>query len=538
MYKALIIDDEKPVRQVIKALGMWREMNIEYVYEAVEGESALKIMRKNNPEIVFLDMNMPNMNGVDFLKAAGKEFPGSKYIVISGYDDFKYTKQAINSKVLDYLLKPVGETELNNVLSRAVNELNEERQHKIENIRATIAQNISIPLAKERIFTLILENEDEVPLIEDTKRILDISDSYSCYGVIILNIINFDQVCSSAFKGDAYSTFFALTNVINELSSDWCSGFSFKNSKANSEIILVAMAPAEDEKEFESSISDRINKIIEKLEELFGTFCIASIGKLYSEFDLLNKSYKSAVEILNSVNILDCNDKVFTKRNTDVKSKRISLMDKEEILIYAFESGSIEYARNIINQYFDNIREQGYLSSDDLYKTAMEFILIIENIIEQLDISEARNNIRILGSARSLMSFTRLEDLKEFISEVIEKVFNYVQSNMKASEKANLYEIRDYIHKNYNKEIKLSTFSNKYYISKEYLSKQFKAEFGYGIYEYVLKVRMEKAKEMVSNTELKIQEISERLGYKDNNYFRRAFKNYFGVYPSECRNKE
>ena len=125
----------------------------------------------------------------------------------------------------------------------------------------------------------------------------------------------------------------------------------------------------------------------------------------------------------------------------------------------------------------------------------------------------------------------------EFVFKVLEKMFNCIQLNLKANEKANLYEIKDYIQKNYNKEIKLSMFSNKYYLSKEYLSKRFKAEFGYGIYEYVLKVRMEKAKELLSNPNIKIQTISEHLGYSNNNYFSRAFKNYFGISPSEYRER-
>jgi two-component system response regulator YesN len=168
----------------------------------------------------------------------------------------------------------------------------------------------------------------------------------------------------------------------------------------------------------------------------------------------------------------------------------------------------------------------------------MEFILIIENITEQLGISEANIHTRILGNARTVKAFASLEELAELVINVIEQLFSCIKLNLKASEKANLYEIRDYIHKNYNEEIKLNFFSGKYYVSKEYLSKQFKAEFGYGIYEYVLKVRMKKAAEMLMNSDIKILQISDNLGYKDKNYFSKAFKNYFGVYPSEYRNKE
>ncbi len=247
MYKVLIVDDEKPVRTVIQALGKWERLKVDTVYEAPEGESALGIMRQNKPDIVFVDMKMPNMNGMDFLHIASEEFPDSKYIVVSGYDDFEYARQAIRAGVLDYLLKPVIEAELDEVLQRAVS------------------------------------------LLE----------------------------------------------------------------------------------------SDRLSRP----GDLLGSF----------------------------------------------------------------------------------------------------------------------------------------------------------HSNLKGGAKAYLYEIKDYIDRNFSEDIRLTCFSDRYYLSKEYLSKQFREEFGYNIYEYVLKVRMDKAQILLAEPGAKIQDIAEYLGYKDNNYFSRAFKAYFGVSPTEYR---
>lgn len=120
MYKALIIDDEKPVRQIIAALGRWSSLGIAYPSFASDGLSGLQAMRELQPDIVFLDMEMPIMNGIEFLKQASEEFPQTKYIIVSGYDDFRYAKAAIRYNVLDYLLKPIVESELLNVLKEAV----------------------------------------------------------------------------------------------------------------------------------------------------------------------------------------------------------------------------------------------------------------------------------------------------------------------------------------------------------------------------------------------------------------------------------
>ena len=119
MYKSLIIEDEKPVHRVINALGQWFELGISMPDSAYNGSSGLCAMREIKADIVFLDMQMPLMNGINFLKTAVPEFPKTKFIVVSGYDEFTYTKIAIQYHVLDYLLKPIVEGELNSALEKA-----------------------------------------------------------------------------------------------------------------------------------------------------------------------------------------------------------------------------------------------------------------------------------------------------------------------------------------------------------------------------------------------------------------------------------
>jgi YesN/AraC family two-component response regulator len=118
-YRSLIIDDEKSVHRVILALGHWYDLDIAEPESAYDGKSGLSAMRELRPDIVFLDMKMPLMNGMEFLKTASPEFPHAKFIVVSGYDEFTYAKTAIQYHVLDYLLKPIVEDELNSALREA-----------------------------------------------------------------------------------------------------------------------------------------------------------------------------------------------------------------------------------------------------------------------------------------------------------------------------------------------------------------------------------------------------------------------------------
>ena len=131
MYKALIIDDEKPVHTAIIALGRFRENQVQSPFSAYNGKDGLASMRELHPDIVFLDMNMPVMNGICFLEIASEEFPDTKFIVISGYDDFNYAHAAIKGGAIEYLLKPIDEEELNQAITKAVSELNSSMENPL-----------------------------------------------------------------------------------------------------------------------------------------------------------------------------------------------------------------------------------------------------------------------------------------------------------------------------------------------------------------------------------------------------------------------
>lgn len=127
MLKVLLIDDEKPVHLAIRSLVDWAVLDADEPYSAYNGREGLECMERLNPDIVFVDMSMPLMDGRAFLEDAGRRFPACQYIVISGYDDFQYAQAAIRHNVVDYLLKPIVHEELEAALKKALTRLNAAR---------------------------------------------------------------------------------------------------------------------------------------------------------------------------------------------------------------------------------------------------------------------------------------------------------------------------------------------------------------------------------------------------------------------------
>lgn len=148
MYKSLIIDDEKAVQIAVNKLGKWNYYHIAPPEAANNGEQGLKIMHEIHPSIVFVDMNMPVMDGCSFLTTASEKFPDCKFIVISGYDSFSYVHQALLCGAIDYLLKPIEEKALNAAIEKALSQITPDHTWSSEHTsvkelsQSDIAQNI------------------------------------------------------------------------------------------------------------------------------------------------------------------------------------------------------------------------------------------------------------------------------------------------------------------------------------------------------------------------------------------------------------
>ncbi|MCM1038571.1 MAG: AraC family transcriptional regulator [Roseburia sp.] len=151
MYKALIIDDEKPVRIAISKLGHWNYYHIAPPEMTSNGREALSAMREIRPDVVFVDMNMPVMDGGTFLEKASVEFPDSQFIVVSGYDDFTYAQRAIHYGAVDYLLKPIREEELNHAIEKALLRINPSETFGQETGREGASPEEIVEIIKEYI---------------------------------------------------------------------------------------------------------------------------------------------------------------------------------------------------------------------------------------------------------------------------------------------------------------------------------------------------------------------------------------------------
>lgn len=537
MIKALIIDDEESVREAIKILGDWEELGIEDVLEAQNGKEGIRLLCEEKPDIVLLDMRMPQMNGVEFLKATERDFPQTISIVVSGYDDFEFTRQAIKSKVFDYLLKPVNREQLNSALRKAVESIRERREKQEELIDKSMKMNVSLRMLKEKIYMSAVEGNLNVGINAGYLKLIGITGKEHCMAAV-MRFLNINGVCDGSFGGDMDTLFFGILNITDEICGGYFRHFCCKNAKSGNEILVIAIDGSENAGEMKPLVEDILARVARKLKETLGVIAAFGIGSFNAGIESLAVSFREASAALNDVNLLSLRHSAAINAGKTPDQKGFSILSKMPLVRSAIEGGSFEYLNGIINDFMDKIAQTGYVSLRDANKLINELVFMLNDILLEFDgfgaaaVRDAESELKDSGIS---FDYSDFQQLKQLLTSILRYYYDKIRSRIKSSREFDVGEIKDYIDRNYFQEIKINMFTEKYYLSKVYMMKLFKRRFGMGIYEYVQKVRMEKSKELLHDPNINIQNISRMVGYSNNNYFSKAFKNYYGISPSAYR---
>lgn len=540
MYKVLIIDDEEPLREAINILGDWKGLGVDQVLEATDGNMGLAMLREHKIDLALVDMKMPELSGTELLRIAEREFPDLLLIVISGYNDFEYTRQAIRSKVVDYLLKPVNRHDLNAALRKAMDMLEAKRLKESEFINRNITLNMSLPKLKEKMYLSIIDRSFKNQSNEAFLSLIGADKEGNHFTVGILRMLNLEQVRRDRFHDDRDLLHFAVTNVINENSDGHFEAFSFASPRSEREFIAIFTMKGGYGEEAAFLSVNHMKKAVSTLKDLFGIACAGGIGQPYGDVIAIARSYELAQSSLDDIDLLSLKGSMVASSGSPglpVKDGP-SLTGRMPLIRSALESGNINHAKSILSEFTRKWKSAEHFSLGEADRTIQEFIILLNDIAIELNAVPAtlRNSknkgLRGLGISGDFVSFGQFEVV---LSCILDAFAGEISRSLAGDRSSVLENIKAYIDNHYFENIKISMFTDKYFLSREYLMKLFKGQYGYGIHEYVQKVRMDKAKELLADPVLKIQDISEMLGYKDKNYFSKAFRNYYECSPSEFR---
>ncbi|SEF78442.1 two-component system, response regulator YesN [Eubacterium ruminantium] len=530
MYKILIADDESIV---INALKFIIENNFPeecMIESASSGRKVIEQAEYFRPDIIFMDIQMPGINGIEAMKEIRKSNEGIIFIVVSAYLKFDYAKDAIDIGVMDYINKPIDKDVIVKILKKAMNKVDLNKKKRSEELSNREKLEIVTPIIENGfIYSLIYQNHREEELA-NFRTLLSIEED-SGY----MMSLQFGDIAPKGQMENTIGTTVRLQKEYSRIKDAIKASFNCCVGAMMGNMILVfvpkAMPRPEEEYEMRINIINEARKLTRELRRLFDAWFRVGIGAIHN-LEELAESYNEAMRSLafnRSDSVVHVNDLPLLKSYEEDYP-----VETENALFKSIEEGNLNRSAYYAKAFFDWMMERHVQNVMDVKLKVLEFVLRAERIGFESGGMVYRFNMRseYLGTVMNMNSY---EQLYEWFSSKITNVCHNILTKKEENTVDIIKNAQEYIAKNYSKDLILDDVSKELQISPYYFSKLFKKRTGSTFIEYLTNMRMEKAKELLRNTAKSMKEICLEVGYADANYFSRTFKKNVGVTPSEYK---
>ncbi len=495
MFKVLIVDDEPFIRLGLKKMINWEEEGFSIIKEARNGIEALDIINTESIDLVITDISMPKMDGIEFTNELRKYDKKIKIVFLTGYREFEYAKQGIRLGIRDYLLKPINPKEVINL---------------IRNIKESLDSELEIEKTLDEI-----SNKDIIDIIQGKIKEIDKIKKYfnkEYVNVCKIEINNFDYIAEEWIaSGEYYNKIRDIKDNIEYFLENKCrflegelGNFYLVIEDDNGDIDILEIIKIIDNIRLPDDIKLKIN-----------------IGK-WVNAEEINLSYK---EMKNKI-----------KKSLPSKSIRFDEVlskETETVLIDCVIEGN-QKAFEVVSSIVNNIKGKEV----DIHAVSVALQNIVEKILSKIKSEYGYVNKLFLYDNYDIF-YKKEYDSKEMIIKDFEEIikeFLDLFGNFKVGYKgAIIRQACQYVVKNIDSDVSLANVSNELNISKNYFCALFKNETGENFLTFVTRTKMERAKILLKNNNMKVYEVCDYLGYNDTTYFTRIFKKYSNMTPYEYK---
>ena len=532
MIKVFLVEDEIVIRRGVKNGIDWEAEGFEFVGEASDGELAYPMIKKTKPDILITDIKMPFMDGFELSKAVLQDLPDTKIIILSGYGEFEYAREAIRMGIQEYLLKPISSAKLLEAIRGVADTIEKEWEEKelLERYSKEMEENIQRNI--QQFFTrLVTEQVSMTEALSEGFR-LGMDLSAESYNMILFKVRKKDH------ESEYSEQVVEVTEKIREHVDADPNLYVYERGAEGLAFLLMG----DGEKQMEDAARQFCEYLRREVEAYETLEYYAGVGKTVSRLRELKDSYNAANRVFSTRFVNTWNrvaeQKDFitgTMGNIDIHSV-YSVENTRKMVRDFLRNGTPEEVGDFIKGYFDNISEENMKSlmmrqyiCMDIYFSAVAFGEEIKTKKE--DMIEACGEINELAGVIS-----SLEKTKEYIETLLKNVLLLRDGAAGKKYSDILEKAKRYIMENYMLEdMSLNKLASHVNMSPSYFSSIFSQESGKTFVEYLTEVRMEKAKELLMCSNQKTSEIGYKVGYKDSHYFNYIFKKTHKCSPKEYR---
>jgi len=533
MYKLLIVDDEPLVQVGIRSMIDWQQLNIEIVGNAGNGQIALNMINEHNPDIVLCDIKMPVMDGLELLKNVREKYGSFRpvFIMLTSYEDFHYVRESMAQKAFLYLLKlELSPESLEDSITKAIAYIEETMPSTTAN--SASAQSNTLYSYKEKFLISLLnnlfENENQMHLQAESLRLTFSSQGYlCCFGAIrISNVLNLSKSEELTLRNNSI-------NMLNELLSKQYTHYTISLDFAHFAIIFC-LPQETDHDLITEKIADSLKRISTSLANYYNVTLFCGLGTYVTSPMELSSSFQHSritFRFADSANnIASFND----EKQLPHDAFNMSIFSAD--LTRAFEDYSSDLLTSVIGTISGLLSEHQhhYVQAVDAASSILYMAISLLPNGEQ-ELSELYKDVP--EGYRSLYQQSSVSMVVKWLDAFCAKLCTLFDEKRKDYKNRIVLDVKNYVLENIGTKLSLNEVAANFGISPSYLSQLFSKYNDTGFNEFITIAKINSAKTMLKEENMKIYEVAEALGFGSEFYFSKVFKKIEGISPSEYLNK-
>lgn len=529
-WKTVIIDDDRNVLEGMRAAIPWEELEAEWVGESIDGRLGLELVLELQPDIVITDVNMPVMNGLEMIERLRKEQFAGKFIILSGYSDFEYARQALRLSVDDYLSKPATIQTLKAVMQRTVENLSQEQAKRMNDtdMRDKLLQYEPY-VAKEWLKSLVTGTVR----VDDTltAEMQSLTAAWKGRNLAIGIELQKTAVLEGWKMKDWSLLRFAMSNVIQEVAKPAWPSFHYIELHRHSSVLLLHL---QDDSSTDRELLQLAEETTERIASCINTYLhlqvVLAVGTIVPHWRQAADSFEAAFKRLS-----DAKDRRLGSR-TGGQEPPIRSMRFYHQLAEALRNFRETQADETVAVFLKQIEHRRGIDSGELLGFGRELWAVLSYSMHDVGVELEDPMPPFDTTVVSGDDYTPAM-LGEWLRKVIRHIVGSRQWNENIRHKQAVDFMIQYVHEHYADNITIGDLADRVLVSRNYLGQIFRNVIGETFNQYVTRVRMEKAKAMILEGKLYIYEIAEKVGYTNIPYFSTLFKKYTGFNPTELLKK-
>lgn len=536
MVRVLVVDDEKEIRKGLVTQLPWKEWGVDEVMDADDGDTALELAKRNPPDLIVTDIRMPRMSGLQFIEELMRNQYAGGLIVISGYDEFHYAREALKLGVSDYLLKPISKTELASAVAVSLQRLRE--QSAEEQSRSQLQESFvqAIPRMREELLRELIERpfrDSQRHRIEQKLAQLNLDWMTAVPLRLIIFGIDSLKALSKDSPYDKEDLLLGIGRLLEELYAMRLTNAHVLFRSRNDDWILV-LGDAETGESAES-LADLSEAACERIKEKLDIrinrgYAVrdATVPELFE----LHRKAAAYLEYFKVHGSLKGDESLPGSQDDCAEYQLASTKNLVELLKY----GSHPDIQGAMESFPRLVKSWNVQHPKDLQQRIFEWLLeVFRTAQKSTGWKEASWEKNPIVLWEHLEHFDTLESLwKETTHQLLAAADSMREQSAFRSQI--VHEAQRFIQRQYQENLTLQTVADHVHVTPVWLSKLFKKETDMNFLEYLTDVRMTKAAELLVDLNLKIYQISFMTGYQDPVHFSKLFKKKFGCTPQEYRN--